>query len=160
MRRQPILIGRRDATRLRELLAESARAGRDQHHLRELAAELERARIVGDEAVPADLVTIGAGLHVSDLMTGEQRHLWLVLPHESDPGAGHISVLAPLGTALLGFRAGDHVEWQMPGGLRRLRIDSVEPPVEFYATPPPDRDTTAGASADERMSGASRAAAR
>ena len=62
---------------------------------------------------------------VTDLTGGSRRAITLVYPHEADPAAGKISVLAPLGTALLGYREGDHVEWLMPGGIRRLRIENV-----------------------------------
>lgn len=128
MRNRPIVITRTDAARLRELLATRARAERDQAHLQELAEELERARIAEPGEVPADVITMHTRIQVLDLVSGERRDLTLVLPRESDARAGFISVLAPLGTALLGYRAGDEVEWQMPGGLRRLRVESVRPP--------------------------------
>jgi regulator of nucleoside diphosphate kinase len=127
MRHLPIVITRLDAARLRELLATSSGSGRDQEHLDELALELERARIAATDDAPPDLVSIHSRLQVLDLASGKRRELVLVLPPESDPAAGRISVLAPLGTALLGQRAGDEVEWQMPGGLRRMCIESVEP---------------------------------
>jgi regulator of nucleoside diphosphate kinase len=130
MRDRPIVITRTDAARLRELLANRGRAELDQDHLRELAEELERARIAESDEVPADVITIHTRIQMLDLVSGERRDLTLVLPRESDASAGRISVLAPLGTALLGYRAGDEVEWQMPGGLRRLRIESVLPPAE------------------------------
>jgi regulator of nucleoside diphosphate kinase len=130
MRDRPIVITRKDAARLRELLATRARAERDQDHLEKLADELERARIAEADEVPADVITIHSRIQVFDLVSGERRELTLVLPRESDASAGRISVLAPLGTALLGFRTGDVVEWQMPGGLRRLRIDNVRPPAD------------------------------
>ena len=134
MRNRPIVISRIDAARLRELLAVRARAERDQDHLGELAAELERAHIAEPDEVPADVITIDSRMQVLDLASGERRELTLVLPRESDANAGRISVLAPLGTALLGFRAGDEVEWLMPGGLRRLRVEWVNPPAEdLYA---------------------------
>ena len=60
-----------------------------------------------------------------DLSSGERREYTLTYPAEADVAAGRISVLAPLGTALLGYREGDEFEWQMPGGLRRLRIEKV-----------------------------------
>ena len=134
MRDSPIVITRTDAARLRELLARRARAARDQDHLEELAAELERARIAGPDDVLADVITIHSRIQLLDLVNGERRELTLVLPRESDAGAGRISVLAPLGTALLGYRVGDEVEWQMPGGLRRLRIERVLPPEEQHAS--------------------------
>lgn len=135
MRDSPIVITRTDAARLRELLATRARAERDQDHLQELAAELERASIAEADEVPADVITIYSRVRVFDHSSGERRDLTLVLPRESDASAGRVSVLAPLGTALLGFRAGDEVEWEMPGGLRRLRIESVQPPAELQVSP-------------------------
>lgn len=133
MRNRPVLISEIDAARLRDLLAVRARAERDQDHLHELAEELERARIVEPEDVPSDVITIHSHIRVLDLTSGERRELTLVLPRESDANAGRISVLAPLGTALLGYRVGDEIEWLMPGGLRHLRIESVHRPAEDRA---------------------------
>ena len=135
MRNMPIVITEIDAARLRDLLAVRARAGRDQEHLHDLAAELERARIAESDEVSADVITIHTRVQILDLVSKERRELTLVLPRESDASAGRISVLAPLGTALLGNRAGDEVEWLMPGGLRRLRIESVRPSAEDGAAP-------------------------
>jgi regulator of nucleoside diphosphate kinase len=137
MRDLPIFITRSDAARLRELIANRTRAGRDHDHLAELSAELERARIADAEDVPADLIGIHSRVRVLDLTSGERRELMLVLPLESEPARGHISVLAPLGTALLGYCTGDEVEWQMPGGLRRMRIEQVWPAVEDPVPPAP-----------------------
>jgi regulator of nucleoside diphosphate kinase len=127
MQDQHIVISRTDAARLRDLLATRGRAKRDHDHLHELAAELERARVADPDEVPADVITLDAGIQVLDLTSGERRNLTLVLPRESNATVGRISVLAPLGTALLGYRTGDEVEWRMPGGMRRLRIERVEP---------------------------------
>jgi regulator of nucleoside diphosphate kinase len=128
MRDRPIVISRTDAARLRDLIAARARVARDQDHLDELAAELERARIADPEDLPADVITIDTSVRVLDLVSGERRELTVVLPVQSDASAGRISVLAPLGTALLGYRVGDEIEWRMPGGLRRMRIETVQPP--------------------------------
>jgi len=125
MRNLPIVITQADAARLGELIAQRGRTGRDQDHLQELAAELERARIADASEVPPDLISIYSRVRVLDLASSMRRELTLVLPQESDPAQGRISVLAPLGTALLGYRAGDELEWQMPGGLRRVLIESV-----------------------------------
>jgi len=127
MRDLPILITQTDAVRLRALLAARASSARDHEHLQELEMELERARIATPDEVPENVITIHSRVRVLDLASGEPRELTLVLPTESDAAAGKISVLAPMGTALLGYRAGDVVEWRMPGGLRRLRIESVRP---------------------------------
>ena len=119
MRDHPIFVAENDALRLRELLAERSTAVRDQDHLAGLAAELERALILETGRVPGDVITMHTQVKVLDLASGERRELTLVYPWQANVSAGRISVLAPLGTALLGYRVGDEVEWTMPGGLRR-----------------------------------------
>jgi regulator of nucleoside diphosphate kinase len=125
VRDRPIVITRSDAAKLRELLATRARTEHDQDHLHELAAELERALIAEPGEAPAEVITMHTRVQVLDVVSGVRRELVLVFPREADLGAGRISVLAPLGTALLGNREGDEVEWEMPGGLRQLRIERV-----------------------------------
>ena len=130
MRDHPIVISEPDARVLRGLL--SARAaqvraqGHDQEHLVELSLELERAQVLKPEQVAADVVTMHKPLRILDLSNGARQELMLVGPAEANVSARRISVLAPLGTALLGYRQGDEVEWLMPGGVRRIRIESVQ----------------------------------
>ena len=127
MRKRSIVVTEVDARRLRSLLARQNEAStRDQAHLRMLKSELERARVVLAEEVPADVVTMHSQVRVLDLETGEQSNYTLVFPVEADVSAKRLSVLAPLGMALLGFREGDTLEWMMPGGMRRLRVKSNE----------------------------------
>jgi regulator of nucleoside diphosphate kinase len=128
MRNHPIFVTEPDAARLRDLLAARVSAVRDQDHLHKLAAELERALVLEPGRVPSDVITMQARAQVLDLMSGERHELTVVFPWQADISAGRISVLAPLGTALLGYREGDEVEWAMPGGLRRLRIEKVRQP--------------------------------
>jgi regulator of nucleoside diphosphate kinase len=128
MRDRPIVITDLDAARLRGLIGALAHAQRDQNHLEELSLELERARVVRPDEVPSDVVTMHARVQVSDVTTGERRELVLVFSGQADLAAQRVSVLAPMGTALLGYREGDEVEWIMPGGLRRLRIEKVIQP--------------------------------
>jgi regulator of nucleoside diphosphate kinase len=121
-----IVVAETDARRLRGLLAAHASSAlRDATHLSELESELERALLLSRDAIPADVVVMDSCVQVRDLASGNVRDYTLVYPTESNPSTGRISVLAPLGTALLGYREGDEVEWQMPGGLRRLRIENV-----------------------------------
>jgi regulator of nucleoside diphosphate kinase len=125
MRDQPIVISEPDARVLRGLLARAAN-GHDQEHLEELSLELERAQVLEPAQVSADVVTMHKLLRILDLGNGTRQELTLVGPAEANVSARRISVLAPLGTALLGYRQGDEVEWAMPGGMRRLRIESVQ----------------------------------
>jgi regulator of nucleoside diphosphate kinase len=123
--RPAILVAEDDARRLSFLLHGHTGPAHDAAHLRELRAELERAIIVTPQEIPADVITMYRVASVLDLADRSRREFTLVYPHEADPANGRISVLAPLGTALLGYRQGDDVEWLMPGGLRRLRIEHV-----------------------------------
>jgi regulator of nucleoside diphosphate kinase len=124
--RPAIFVAEDDARRLAFLLSGGRGAdGHDLLHLRELRAELERAIIVAPQDIPPGVITMNSVVTVADLTGGSRREFTLVYPHEAQPAAGKISVLAPLGTALLGYREGDEVEWLMPGGMRRLLIESV-----------------------------------
>jgi regulator of nucleoside diphosphate kinase len=122
---RPIVIADATARMLRGLLAARTATRHDQEHLQELGVELDRALVLAPGEMPANVVTMHAGVRVLDLQSGERQELILVSPAEADVKARRISVLAPLGTALLGYREGDEVEWLMPGGLRRLRIERV-----------------------------------
>jgi regulator of nucleoside diphosphate kinase len=64
-------------------------------------------------------------VHLKDLDTGEQLSYRLVFPGETFPQDTCVSILAPIGTALLGYQAGDRIEWPVPRGIRRLKILSV-----------------------------------
>lgn len=130
MRQRPIVVTESDERRLRGLLvAQSDASLRDQVHLQELSSELERARILQSDEVPADVITMHSRVRILDLAHCKRSDVTLVFPREADITTERISVLAPLGTALLGFREGDDVEWVMPGGTRRLRIEHVlQPP--------------------------------
>jgi regulator of nucleoside diphosphate kinase len=121
--RPAIFVAEDDARRLATLLLDGNTA--DSANLRELRSELERAIIVAPREIPPGVVTMQSISTVLDVTAGQRRDVTLVYPHEADPAAGRISVLAPLGTALLGYREGDEVDWLMPGGLRRLRIEKV-----------------------------------
>lgn len=90
-----------------------------------LERELERAIVVRPTEVPQTIVTMNSEVEVLDLDTGERRCLTLVFPSMAAIESGRVSVLAPLGTALLGSRQGAEVTWQTPRGPRRLRVEDV-----------------------------------
>ena len=92
----------------------------------QLQAELDRADVLPAADVPDDVVTMHARVLYVDETTGERRGVTLVYPHEADVSRGRISVLAPVGLALLGLFAGDTIEWTFPHGpSRRLRVLQV-----------------------------------
>lgn len=93
--------------------------------IHELRMELERAEIVASENVPADIVTMNSRVRIQDIDTGEEKEYTLVYPLAADFSQGKISVMVPLGTALIGFRKGDVVEWKVPGGIRKFKIKKI-----------------------------------
>ena len=91
-----------------------------------LKRELDRAIVVSSVAVPPDVATMNSMLRYGDETAGEQRTVFLVYPQKADGSAGKISVLAPVGTALLGLSEGQAIEWDFPdGSRRRLRLLEV-----------------------------------
>lgn len=98
---------------------------RTRTEMKALEAELGRAEIVAPEDIPSDVITMDSHAELLDLDTGERMAFTLVFPAEADIDNGKISVLAPLGTAMLGYRVGDEFEWPVPRGVRRLRVTGV-----------------------------------
>ncbi len=90
-----------------------------------LAGELARACLVTSADLPPDVVTMNSNVRVRDLDSQEVFSCTLSWPGEADAGNGRVNVLAPLGMALLGCRVGEAVEWPVPGGLRRLRVEEI-----------------------------------
>lgn len=115
-----------DKSRLEELIAVAKEFGdHDRKDLESLAEELEKAEVVSPKDVPADVVTMNSKVLIRDLDTSEEMTYVLVFPRDANIDAGAISVLAPVGTAILGYAKGDIVEWSVPSGVRRIRIDDV-----------------------------------
>ena len=115
-----------DLTRLKELLRVGIGfAERDCPSMETLQGELDRAHIVNPTAVPHDVVTMNSRVRLTDVETNEEQVYTVVFPSESNLSQGKISILAPIGTAILGYRVGDTVEWCVPGGIRKLRIEEI-----------------------------------
>ena len=81
-----------------------------------LETELDRARVVPQDEIDPDVLTMRSRALCVDRETGTQRELVLVYPDEADVSSGKISVLAPVGLALLGLRVGDTIRWPTPRG--------------------------------------------
>ena len=125
MSTHPILICASDHEQLRLRLILAEQPVRQGTVLADLRAELNRAVIVPDDALPLHVVRIGSQVRLQDLASGEIESYVLTLPEQANPAEGRISVLAPLGLAVLGYAAGDDFTWSMPGGNRHLRILDV-----------------------------------
>jgi len=93
-----------------------------------LAYELSRADVVKKDKVPADRVKIYSKVTIEDLISKAKTTLTIVPPSEADIKQQKVSVLTPIGSALIGFKLGDEVEWKMPVGIRKYLILEVSNP--------------------------------
>lgn len=126
MEARTIYITEFDLERLRELIEEARRLDRrGNEYLDSLDAELARGTVVVPAEVPADVITMNSTIHLLDLDTGEEMVYTLVFPPDADITLSKISVLAPIGTAMLGYRVGDTFTWAVPDGVRRLQVKEV-----------------------------------
>jgi regulator of nucleoside diphosphate kinase len=120
----PLVVSSLDLERIEALLEMPAH--RHFPGAEALRAELARASIVEPEQMPADVVTMNSTARVADVAGGEEYELTLVYPREADGDPGKVSVLAPVGSAILGLRVGATIQWPMPGGRQlALRITAI-----------------------------------
>lgn len=130
-RKPPIIISQTDHSRLDRLA--SAAAERMPDAADELLSELDRARVVSDAALPADAVRMGSEVEYQP-DTGAARTVTLVFPEEADIADGKVSILTPIGTALLGLKPSQSITWQARDGRRHeLTILSVRQPAPAVA---------------------------
>lgn len=121
-----IYITTHDKQRLEDLLAEAAISdARHRGDLKALGQELRRAVIVDPREIPDDVITMNSRAAMIDLDTGETITVTLVFPPEADIDEDKISVLAPIGAGMLGYRVGDKFEWTVPDGIRRMKVAKV-----------------------------------
>jgi len=121
-----IYITDADYKRLRALL--SAYNFQNEKHrkfLNNLQRELDRATIVASEDIPEDIVAMHSQFILTDLDNGETMECSLVFPGNADFDKNKISILAPVGTAVIGCRVKDIVDFEVPAGRTRLRIDAI-----------------------------------
>lgn len=118
--RPSLYLTENDLDRLSDLLQEQG--GR----FARLEDELARAVVVPREEIPRDVVTMNSRVVFENETTGERREVTLVYPGDADINAGKISILVPVGTALLGLRVGQSIDWELPSGQKqRFRVIGV-----------------------------------
>ena len=86
---------------------------------------MRRAVIVDPKKIPSDVITMNSRAELRDLDTEETVVFTLVFPWEADVDLGKISILAPIGSGMLGYRVGDEFEWKVPEGVRRMKVMKV-----------------------------------
>ena len=124
----PIYITPADYSKLRLLLA-TALPSNPSAALQKLREELERAIMIDPAAMPAGVITMESTVEFEDLATKEIETYTLSFPERANVDQKRLSILAPIGTALIGYRVGDVVSWSTPGGVRQLKVRRVDSPV-------------------------------
>ena len=126
MKDRTIFVTKEDMQRLHDLVASAEKiSSRDVQYLQVLKEELGRAEIVASSEIPADVVTMNSRVRLRDLDSGRESIYALVFPRDADVAQGRISVLAPIGTAIIGYRTGDVIVWAVPAGERRFKLEEV-----------------------------------
>lgn len=124
--RPALLLSRIDVERIEDLLERPEYRSLDTTALRD---ELERAELVEPGAMPGDVITMNTTALVEVVDDQQQAHahaLTLVYPRDADGSSDKVSILAPVGSALLGLRVGDSIDWPLPGGRRaRLHVQAI-----------------------------------
>lgn len=116
-----ILITEKDLLRLKNILSYET-----SDEFENLEIELERAKIISDMEVPPDLVTMNSRVRFLNIQDNKEMIATIVYPHDANFADGKISVLASLGSALIGLRAGQEINWMFPDGkTRTLKILEV-----------------------------------
>mgnify|MGYP001425995634 CR=1 FL=1 len=116
-----ITISSRDMDRIQSLL-DTTVSGRNREALENLEAELDAAIVVKPEEIPSTVVTMGSRVRFRDEETGQTREVTLVYPRDADPQSNKVSILAPIGAALIGLSVGERIDWPMPNGRRRRLV--------------------------------------
>ena len=127
MNNTPIYITQDDYSKLRLLLATALHSNAN-GALQKLREELDRAAVIDPTAIPAGIVTLESTVEFEDLGTSEIEEYTITFPDRANVEEKRLSILAPIGTALIGCRVGDLVQWSTPGGVRQLKVRRVTPP--------------------------------
>jgi len=126
MKTQRIYITAEDMERLRAFLRmATSQYDKDRAHLMVLSGELDRAEVVPPDQVPSNVVTMNSHALLRDVASDEKMDCIVVFPEDANSMAGKISVVAPIGAAILGRKVGDEICVKVPTGLRRLRIERL-----------------------------------
>lgn len=117
----PVIMTEEDYNLLKPLVGRLANKDNEMS----LAYEINRAVVVKKEAFPQNAVKLNTKVSIMDMGTEKVMHFTIVMPEHADMKQGRISVLTPMGAALIGFRKGEEVQWKVPAGMKRFRILDV-----------------------------------
>lgn len=121
-----IFITEKDKIKLQKLINEAKEFHPgSEGYLNNLEQELDRAQLVASEKIPHNVITMNSKVLLKDLDSGEEMTYTLVYPNEANLLEDKISVLAPVGTAIIGLREKDVIDWKIPSGMVRLEVKKI-----------------------------------
>lgn len=95
-------------------------------NIKDLLGEIERAQKVDSQTIPPNFVTMNSVIELKNLNELEFQEFKLVFPEEANTEENKISVLAPIGTAILGYKIGDVIQWKIPSGVNQFQITNIK----------------------------------
>lgn len=110
------------------MLRELTKKAKDSSNIREIALltqELDRAIINKEDILDETIIRINSHVVIEDVKTNKQMSIQIVMPSQSNIKEGKVSILAPLCVAVIGFKENDEVEWQLPSGIKTLKVIAV-----------------------------------
>lgn len=129
MENKEIFMVEDDINAIKKLTADNGSVyGSNRKYFEQLIKEVSRAKVIKKEQTPDGLVRLGSMVEIIDEQSAEKTVFKLVLPQEASPDDDKVSILAPIGTAVIGYRQNDVIEWKVPLGIRRIKLNKVENP--------------------------------
>lgn len=126
MIKRKIYITEKDKLKLKSLFrATIGINSNDLTNMKELLEEIERAEVISDDNIDENVITMNSTVVVKDIDTDKEFEYTIVYPEYADSSKNKISVLAPVGTALLGYKVGDIIEWKVPAGKRQFLVQEI-----------------------------------
>lgn len=121
-----IIVNRLDYIRIQKQIGEAKQNKTiEASEAEKLINELNSATILDPDKIPGDVVTMNSVVKITFVDAGKQQEFKIVYPNEANLKEKRVSIFSPVATALIGFRVGDLIEWMVPGGLTKIRIDEI-----------------------------------
>lgn len=126
MTKSRVILHKEDFAKIESCIRDSKPSGLKETHLsRSLSEELADATVLDDSEFPKDAIRLNSNVTIEDVKNKKEMNFTLVLPSESNIKEKKVSILAPIGTAVIGFRQGQKVAWRVPAGETEFLIKKV-----------------------------------
>lgn len=121
-----IILSRLDYSRIQNYITNARQSGSiNVNEAKNLISELNNAKIVEPEEIPGNVVTMNSIVKISFLNSGKQLQFQIVYPTQASLKENKISIFSPIATALIGYTVGSEIEWMVPTGLTKIKIDEI-----------------------------------